>query len=169
MQGAPIFAVQVVLALLTYSLLGRWYVAPRLRGLPKAVALQPLLAVHAFRYIGLVFIVPTVVKPALPQSFAVPAAIGTAIAGCLALAAIAALRTRPAVGIVLAWVWSVEGLADFANAFFQAHARAAEVIGNLGGAYYVPIVIVPAALVTHFMALGVLIGPRWKLWRRDAV
>ncbi|HYV22894.1 MAG TPA: hypothetical protein VEN31_09595 [Candidatus Bathyarchaeia archaeon] len=48
-----IFPAQVVLAFLTMSLLARWYVAPRLTGLPRDSALQPLLVVQAFRYIGL--------------------------------------------------------------------------------------------------------------------
>jgi len=49
----------------------------------------------------------------------------------------------------------VEGIADFANAFAQA--RTAGVVTQLGAAYYVPIVIVPAALVAHVMILGLLL------------
>src|SRR5919204_933258 len=116
----PIFTIQVVLALVTFALLARWYVAPRLAGLPREVALQPLLAVHTIRYIGLVFLAPTAVRPALSSSFAIPAGLGTAIAGLLALAAIAALRRRSPLAIPLTWIFSVEGIADFANAFLQA-------------------------------------------------
>jgi len=150
-----IFPTQVVLALLTMSLLARWFVAPRLAGLPREVALQPLLAVHTLRYIGLVFLAPAATGAALPQTFAVPAGLGTAIAGVLALASIALLRARSRLAIPLIWVFSVEGIADFANAFVQA--RSAGVVTQLGAAYYVPIVIVPAALVTHVMILGLLL------------
>jgi len=117
--------------------------------------LQPLLAVHTLRYIGLVFLAPGAVDPALSQHFAVPAGYGTAIAGLLALAAIAALRARSAVAVPLAWIFSVVGLADFANAFYQA--AGADVPNHLGAAYYVPIVIVPAALVTHVMIVALLL------------
>src|SRR5437773_12488241 len=53
-----IFPTQVVLAFVTIGLLARWYVAPRLAGLPRESALQPLLVVQAFRYIGLGFLAP---------------------------------------------------------------------------------------------------------------
>ena len=47
------------------------------------------------------------------------------------------------------------GLVDFANAFVQA--RSAAVVADLGAAYYIPIVIVPAAVVAHVMTLGILL------------
>ena len=150
-----VFPAQVVLALITWSLLARWFLAPRLAGLPRDTALQPLLAVHTLRYIGLVFLAPAATGPALPQTFAVPAGLGTAIAGVLALVSIALLRARSPLAIPLVWIFSVEGIADFANAFAQA--RSAGVVAELGAAYYVPIVIVPAALVTHAMILGLLL------------
>jgi len=150
-----IFPAQVVLGLLTWSLLARWFVAPRLIGLPREVALQPLLAVHALRYIGLVFLAPAATGASLAQGFAVPAGLGTAIAGVLALASIALLRARSRFAIPLVWIFSVEGVADFANAFAQA--RSAGVVTQLGAAYYIPIVIVPAALVAHVMILGLLL------------
>jgi hypothetical protein len=152
-----IFTVQLVLALVTLSLLAWWYVAPRLAGLPLESALQPLLAVHTLRYIGLVFLAPTVVHPGLTQAFAVPAGLGTAVAGVLALASIAALRAGWSFAIPLVWIFSVEGIGDFANAFYQAGAHGANVVSNLGAAYYVPIVIVPAALITHAMILRLLV------------
>src|SRR6266849_9039650 len=54
-DGMPtdlVFPAQVILALITWSLLARWFLAPRLAGLPRDTALQPLLAVHTLRYIG---------------------------------------------------------------------------------------------------------------------
>ena len=53
---------------------------------------------------------------------------------------------------------NVEGLADFANAFVQGATSA--VPTQLGAAYYVPIVIVPAGIVTHVMMFGMLL--RWR-------
>ena len=48
-----ILAVQVTVATVVYALIYRWYIAPRLAGLPLLVALQPLLLVQAFRFTGL--------------------------------------------------------------------------------------------------------------------
>jgi hypothetical protein len=153
-----IFPTRLILGLITMSLLATWFLAPRLVHLPLQSALQPLLAVQTFRYIGLSFLAPAVVSPSLAQSFAVPAAVGTTVAAVLALAAIAALRARSQLGIPLTWTVSIVGLADFANAFLQA--RSAGAIEHLGAAYYIPIVIVPAAVVSHVMILALLIRHR---------
>jgi hypothetical protein len=150
-----IFPAQVVLGLITWSLLARWFLVPRIAGLPRESALQPLLAIHTLRYIGLVFLAPAATGSSLAQTFAVPAGLGTAIAGLLALISIALLRARSPLAIPIIWIFSVEGIADFANAFFQA--RSAAVVAQLGAAYYVPIVIVPAALVAHVMIVGLLL------------
>ena len=154
MNTELIFPAQVILAFITMGLLARWYVAPRLARLPRDVALQPLLALHTFRYIGLVFLAPAA-APALATTFSIPAGLGTAIAGVLALASIALLRAHSRFAIPLIWIFSIEGLADFANAFVQA--RNASVVSSLGAAYYVPIVIVPAAVITHLMIIGLLL------------
>ena len=150
-----VFPVQVLLAFLTWGLLARWYLAPRLRGLPLQDALQPLLVVQTIRYVGLSFLAPAVVKPTLAQSFAVPAALGTTIAAVLALAAIAAPRARSPLGVPLTWIVTVVGFLDFVNAFVQA--RAAGAVIDLGAAYYIPIVILPAAVVAHVMTAGLLL------------
>jgi hypothetical protein len=155
MSTELIFPAQVVLAFITMGMLARWYVAPRLARLPRESALQPLLVVQTFRYIGLGFLAPALVRPSLAQTFAVPAALGTTLAAVLALVAIAALRARSRLGIPLAWVVSAVGLVDFANAFVQA--RSAGVVSDLGAAYYIPIVVVPAAVVSHVMILLILL------------
>jgi hypothetical protein len=153
-----VFAAQVILGSLTWSLLARWYLAPRLAGLPLTSALQPLLAVQTLRYVVLSFLAPAVVKPSLAQTFAVPAALGTTIAAVLALAAIAAIRARSPLGIPLTWIATVVGFVDFVNAFVQA--RSAAVVNDLGAAYYIPIVVLPAAVVAEVMTIGLLVGQR---------
>lgn len=62
---------------------------------------------------------------------------------------------RPSSGRARCIEVTVDGIADFANAFLQA--RSAGVVTQLGAAYYIPIVIVPAALVAHVMILGLLL------------
>jgi len=109
MSVRAIFGLQVVLSLVVYSLIARWYVVPRLAALPLRDALTPLLLLHAFRYLGMVFLVPTVVGPALPAAFAVPAAYGDLLAALLALLAIAALRQAWPSAIPLVWLFNVEG------------------------------------------------------------
>src|SRR2546425_12358218 len=88
MESFQIFVVQVVLSFVVYGLIARWYVGPRLAALPLPAALPPLLFIHAFRYLGLVFLVPAVAAPTLAPEFARPAAYGDLLAALLALAAL---------------------------------------------------------------------------------
>lgn len=153
MSGQQIFGLQVVLTFVVYGLVAKWYVSPRLATLPLGAALQPLLVLHALRHMGMVFLVPTVVGPALPASFAVPAAYGDLLAGLLALAALLALRAHSTVAIPLTWVFNVVGLLDLINAFYQGLSK--NVL--LGAAYYIPTFIVPALVITHLMIFRMLV------------
>lgn len=152
MSTQQIFGLQVLWSFVVYALIARWYVGPRLAALPVGQALQPLLVLHAFRHLGMIFLVPTVVGGALPPSFAVAAAYGDLLAGLLALAAIVTLRARTAIALPLTWVFNVVGLLDLVNAFYQGLAHDVQ----LGAAYYIPTFIVPAFVVTHVMIFRLL-------------
>lgn len=147
MTTFQIFGLQFAMSLVLYALIARWYVAPRLAPLPLARALQPLLWLHAFRHLGMVFLVPTVVGPALQPEFAVPAAYGDLFAALLALLAIVALRMGWAIAVPLAWLFNVVGTLDLLYALL----RGTQLQVLLGAAYYIPTVAVPALLVTHAM------------------
>src|SRR5262245_44272201 len=64
---------------------------PRLSTSPRRAALTALVAPHLFRFVGLSFLVPGVVSPALPASLAKQVAYGDLTAMGLAFVAIAAL------------------------------------------------------------------------------
>ncbi len=153
MDAQQIFGLQVLLSFVIYSLIAAWYVAPRLARLPLVAALPPLLFVHASRHLGMVFLVPTVVGAPLPARFSVPAAYGDLLSGLLALAAIVVLRAGWPVGIPLVWIFSVIGLPDLVNAFYQGLSANLQ----LGAAYYIPTFVVPALVVTHVLILRLLI------------
>jgi len=153
MNSQQIFGLQVLLSFLVYGLVAKWYVTPRLAPLPLETALQPLLVLHALRHLGMVFLVPTVVGPALPAPFAVPAAYGDLLAGLLALAAIVALRARSRIALPLTWMFNVIGLLDLVNAFYQGLANDVQ----LGAAYFIPTLVVPALVITHVMIFRMLV------------
>jgi hypothetical protein len=155
MSDFQIFGLQVVLSLVCYTLIAKWYVAPRLATRPPHQALIPLLFVHAFRHLGLVFLVPAVVAPTLPQAFSRPAAYGDLLAGLLALLAIVSLRLEWPGALALTWVFNVVGTLDLFIAFYQGGTHA--VGPHLGSAWYIPTFLVPALFVTHFMIFSVLI------------
>ena len=155
MDSFQIFGVQFLLSVVVYGLLAKWYVAPALARLPLHDALIPLLVPHAFRHLGLVFLVPAVVAPTLPRAFALPAAYGDLLAWLLALLAMIALRGRLVLGIPLAWLFNVVGTLDLLYAFYQGIPLDAG--AHMGSAWYIPTFIVPALYVTHFMIFAMLV------------
>jgi hypothetical protein len=153
------FGISVALSLIAWSSVAVLYLWPALRSLPRVRALQPLLLLHSFRFIGLAFLVPGVVSPELPSAFARPAAYGDLAAAVLALLSLAALRTP--LGLALVWIFNVVGTADLLHAIYLGRIGVGVEPGHLGAAYFIPTVVVPLLLVTHVLVFRLLL-------RRDA-
>ena len=82
MTSVEIFGVQFVLSLIVTALIARWSVGPWLAGKALHVALGLLILPHAFRHIGLTFLVPGVgVAETMPAAFAAGAGYGDLAAG----------------------------------------------------------------------------------------
>ena len=148
------FFMSIAFSFIAWGIVTARYVWPELRLRPRAEALRPLLMLHSFRFIGLAFLVPGVVSPDLPSTFARAAAYGDIVAAILALLALISLPN--AAGPVMAWIFSVWGSADLLNAFYQAN-HAGLVPGQLGATYFIPTVVVPLLLITHGLTLRVLL------------
>src|SRR5262245_60643698 len=71
-----LFGLSVLMSFLAFGIVTKLYIWPYLRAMPRDDALTALLVPHAFRFIGLSFLVPGVVSPSLPSQFAAPAAYG---------------------------------------------------------------------------------------------
>ena len=114
--------------------------------MPLREALFWLTVPHPFRHVGMVFLVPGVVAQPLPEGFAVPAAYGDLVAGLLALLALILLRTGCAGALALVWLFNIVGTVDLLNAL-----RHVDVVPGFGATWYIPTMLVPLLLVTHFM------------------
>ena len=149
-----LFFMSIAFSSIAWAIVTTQYIWPELRVRPRAEALKPVLILHSFRFIGLAFLVPGVVSPDLPSSFARAAAYGDLIAAILALLSLVWLPS--AAGIVMAWIFSPWGSADLLNAFYQAnHAKLTA--GQLGATYFIPTFIVPLLLITHGLAFRILL------------
>ncbi len=146
MDTLAIFGLQLVLSLIVYALIAKWYVTPWLAEKPIHQALIPLIFPHAFRHIGLTFFVPGVVAQPLPSFFAYTAAYGDFVSGLLALLSLAALRGRWGLALPLVWLFNIVGTVDLLNALRQAAA-----VPHLQTTWYIPTFWVPVLLVTHVM------------------
>lgn len=169
MTPTLIFVLQVVLSLLTYGLIARWYIIPRLDRLDLVQALTPLLLFHTLRTIGLTFLVPAVVGGPLPKRFATPGAYGDLVAVGLAFLALYALRARWRGARALIWIFTVVGLLDFVNAFVQGASIGIAALPALGDPWFIPTFAVPAFTVVHLLIVRLLLTRRHEyraMWLR---
>jgi hypothetical protein len=90
------------------GLLAKWKLAPWLQTLSQHQALFWLTVPHAFRHVGMVFLVPGMVVSPLPGSFAMPAAYGDLATALLALLALFVLHRSSASAVLLVWVFNSE-------------------------------------------------------------
>lgn len=157
MEPNPILPLSIVLSLVSCSLIGRWYVMPWLLSIPRTDALTPLLLFHSFRHIGMAFLLPGVTATALDARFAIPAAYGDLLAAVLAFIALVALRRQWAIAIALVWIFNIVGTVDLLNALWQGFHHVLG--GQFGAMYFIPALVVPALLVTHYMIFQFLLRP----------
>ena len=155
MNHVQILVLSLVLGVIAYGMIANFYIMPALASRTREEALVPLIFLHCFRYVGLVFLVPGVVAPDIPQAFAVPAAYGDLLTAVLALIAVIGLRARWGSAMLMVWIFNCIGVADVGVVLFQ-FLRLADA-GQLGGAYFIPSLIVPAIIVTHLMIFKLLL------------
>ena len=133
------FRISVPFGLIAWGTVAVLYIWPALSGLTVSDAVRPLLILHAFRYVGLAFLIPGVVSPELPAAFARPAALGDVVAAFLALLALLGLGN--VVGTVLTWMFNIWGSADLIFAFYNGArlVRAGKLRAtHFGAAYFIP-------------------------------
>ena len=152
MDVQAIFLLQLILSLVVWGLIAQWLLAPWLEKKSVNEALFFLTLPHAFRYMGMVFLVPGVVARPLPSAFATAAAYGDLLTGVLALLALFALRTGGVWALALVWLFNIVGTFDLLNAL-----RHTNVVSDFGAVWYIPTLFVPLLLVTHFMIFARLL------------
>lgn len=157
MPSAILFQLQLALGYAAWLLCFTLYVRPRLAAMSHFDAQRAIAMLHSFRFFGLVFILPGVVGPGLPASFAAFAAWWDCATGILAMLALLTARVR-----ALFWLFVVAfnlvGLVDLILDYY--HAMGADLpahAGDLGAAYAIPVVVVPLLMITHCFAVYLLV------------
>lgn len=151
-----ILPISMLMAIVAWSLIFTWYIHPVLRDRSFQAAMRPLLLLHTFRYIGLMFLIPGVTAEVLDMRFAWSAAYGDLVAAFLAFAALGALYMHRTGGIVAVWIFNIWGLVDLLNAVARGILFTPD--GALGAAFWIPALIVPLLLVTHVYIFVRLLG-----------
>ena len=157
MSPDTIFNIHLVLGYVACLLCFSVYFWPRLKSMDSFEAQRVIATIHSFRFFGLVFILPGVVGPNLPASFATFAAYGDFATGVLALLALLAIRIRPLFW-TLAVAFNVIGTADLVLDYYHAvRVGLPALAGQLGATYAIPIIYVPALMITHIAAFYLLL------------
>src|SRR6478752_5453777 len=153
------FVLSVVGAFVTSAVVAVTYVWPAVRAMPRYEALRLLAAFHAFRFLGMNFLVSGFVSPELSAEFANQIAWGDLIAAVLALLSMAALSWRWSTVVPIVWIFNIWGTLDLLNAYYMGVTK----IGNpglFGAGIYIPVLYVPLLLVSHFLAFLILVRAR---------
>ncbi len=154
-----ILTVNLLFSTLVFWIAARLYLLPRLHELRARSVLLPILLLHAFRHLGLMFLAPGGTYAGIPPQFAYPAAFGDFLAAVLAVTAIWALAVSARGARLLVWAFNIEGTLDLIVAIALATVTGAA--AYMGPAYWIPAFWVPALLVTHYITFRIL-RSSWK-------
>ena len=162
MSPQILFQTQLVSGYVAWLLCFGAYVWPRLRSMEPVEAHRAIATLHSFRFFGLVFLLPGVVGPQLPASFASPAAYWDFATGLLAMTALLTVRIRPLFWLFVV-AFNVVGTIDLVMDYY--HAVQAELpahAGELGAMYAIPVLYVPLLMITHISAFYLLLRQQAK-------
>jgi hypothetical protein len=163
-QMAPdiLFNIQLVFAYVACLLCFSVYAWPRLRSMDSFEAQRIIATFHSFRFFGLVFLLPGVIGTNLPAGFAGFAAYGDFATGVLAILALLTARVRPLFW-TFTFAFNVVGVADLVLDYYHAVRDGLPAIaGQLGSTYAIPIIYVPALMITHVAAFYLMLRTQPK-------
>lgn len=165
MSPQTLFNIQLVLGYVAWLLCFRVYLWPKLRSMAPLDAQRAIATLHSFRFFGLVFILPGVIGPNLPRSFAAFAAYWDLATGVLAMFALLTVGVRP-----LFWLFTIAfnlvGTVDIILDYYHAiQVGLPAQPGQLGATYVIPIIYVPLLMITHLAAFYLLLRPQPKVAR----
>jgi len=168
MSTEILFQTHLVLGYVAWLLCFVAYIWPWLSSMDRVAAQRAIATLHSFRFFGLVFILPGVVSPDMPASFATFAAYGDFATGVLAMLALLTVRIRQ-----LFWpfvvAFNVIGMVDLIVDYYQAiQADLPAHAGLFGATYAIPVIYVPLLMITHVTAFYFLLRPHQNATRAVA-
>ena len=156
MSPETIFQVHLVLGYVAWLLCFGVYVVPKLNAMDRVEAHRAIATIHSFRFFGLVFILPGVVGPHLQPDFASFAAHWDLATGVLAILALLTVRVRPVFWFFVV-AFNLVGATDLILDYVHAvRIGLPAVAGQLGAAYAIPVIYVPALMISHIAAFYLL-------------
>lgn len=159
MHANQIFLIDMTLGYLAWALIIVTYIWPRLRAMDEVAAHRAIATFNSFRFFGLVFLLPGFVGPRLPAAWTVAAAYGDLVTSLLAIVALLTVRRRSSFWPSV-WAFNIVGLADLIIDTARASSmNLPSIAGQLGAAFAIPILYVPALFWMHLVAFWLLLMP----------
>src|SRR5437660_1372014 len=115
-----VLTVNLVASTSVFYAAARIYVLPRLGDWSFRNVMPPILLLHSFRHLGLMFLTRGATYPGMPVQFAYPAALGDLLAVVLAFASLVAVVRDHRAGRILVWAFNLEGTLDLMTAIVLA-------------------------------------------------
>lgn len=157
MSPQIIFPLDLVLGYVACLLCFMTYAWPKLKAMDGVEAQRAIATLHSFRFFGLVFLVPGVVGQHLPADFSSFAAYWDLSTALLAILALLTVRVRPAFWFFTP-AFNVVGTIDFLLDYRHATSGGLHTApGELGAAFVIPVLIVPALMITHIAAFYLMV------------
>lgn len=144
----------MLLGLMSFGLMARWYVLPWTENVDLHTSLRALVFPHTFRYVGLAFLIPGVTHQALDSRFALSAAYGDLLAAIMAFGVLYALGSRGTTILIGVWVFNLVGFLDLVYAVSQGVRWVPA--PHFGATYFIPSLAVPFLVVTHVVIFSLL-------------
>jgi len=155
-----IFALQSVLGYVACLLCFNAYFLPKLKSMEPIAAQRAIATLNSFRFFGLVVLLPGVVGPNLPSSLATVAGYWDLATGILAILALLAVRVRPLFWLLVV-IFNLVGIVDLILTYYHAvRVNLPALAGQLGAAYVIPVLYVPALMITHIAAIYLMLRRR---------
>jgi hypothetical protein len=156
LSSVEIFRIHLVEGFLACALFAGIYWWPVLARMDRRRALRQIAMLNAFRFEGLLFLMPSFVGPGLPAAFSIPAAYGDFATSLLAIASIVTYRWERA-SLVFTALYTMLGAADLINNIYHV-VKLGILPENFGSTYVIPILYVPILLITHALTARLLLS-----------
>jgi len=139
-----VFNIQTLLGIICFGIVTKWYVWPRFKMMTYYEVLTVLMVIYGFRFMGMFFAVQNMTA-GLNPAFGTPGAWNDMTISIISILAAFALHYRKSFGVVLAWIVTIGGIADFAY----------------NGSHIVPLMV--PQTIGPLMPLMTVLGPLWMV------
>ena len=147
--------INLLLGTLGFYIIARIYVLPKIGVIEPKALLLPILLLHSFRHLGLMSLASGATYPGLPPGFAYPEALGDLVAAALAFVTIPLVISNHPAARPMLWLFTIQGALDLVLAVGLGVALNAAPF--MGPSYWIPALIVPALLVSHYVTVLILL------------